>query len=87
MGLKEGLKTTDNEPASPWKSTEFREPRNYEELDDPDDKRYTKYVIGLNSRGRVVLTRMKKYNDLSGNWYWGGVEPEYWMPIPNPPTK
>ena len=47
----------------------------------------TKYVIGLDSRGRVVLTRMKKYNDLSGNWYWDGVEPEYWMPIPNPPTK
>ena len=87
LGLKEGLETADNEPKSPWKSTEFREPRNYEELDDPDDKRYTKYVIGMDPRGRVVLTRMKKYNDLSGNWYWDGVEPEYWMPIPNPPTK
>lgn len=87
LGLKEGLETADNEPASPWIRTEFCEPRNYEVLTNPDDKRYTKYVIGLDPRGRVVLTRMKEFDDLSGNWYWDGVEPEYWMPIPNHPTK
>lgn len=87
LGLKEGLETADNEPKSPWIRTEFREPRNYEELDDPNDKRYTKYVIGLDPRGRVVLTRMKKYEDLSGNWYWDGVEPDYWMPIPELPKE
>ena len=87
LGLKQGLEIADNEPASPWIRTEFHEPRNYEELINQDDKLYTKYVIGLDSRGLVVITRMKMFNDFSGLWYWEGVEPEYWMPIPNPPTK
>ena len=57
----------------------------YEELINQDDKLYTKYVIGLDPRGLVVITRMKMFNDFSGLWYWEGVEPEYWMPIPESP--
>ena len=87
LGLKQGLEIADNEPASPWISVKSYFPRNFEELISPDDRRYTKYVIGLDCRGRIVLTRMKKYNDFSGNWYWDGVEPEYWMPIPKLPKE
>ena len=85
LGLKQGLEIADNEPASPWIRTEFHEPCNYEELINQDDKLYTKYVIGLDPRGLVVITRMKMFNDFSGLWYWEGVEPEYWMPIPESP--
>ena len=80
----EGANWADSNPISPWISTEISVPHNYEDLTDPDNKRYSKYVIGM-ANGHAFLTRTCQIPNQwhsGGCWYWEGQEPTYWMRLP-----
>ena len=79
----QGAKWADNNPKSPWISTEKDLPCNHPELISPDDKRDTKYVVAM-IHGHIVLSRMYK---LDGKWHWENDEPTHWFPIPEPPKE
>ena len=81
--FEEGAKWADANRNSLWVCTKVDLPCNHKELISPDDKRDTKYVVAK-AGSHIILSRMYK---IDGNWYWEGVEPDYWMAVPEPPTK
>ena len=93
VGLKEGLRTADANPKSPWISVEDDLPYNHEEL--MENEHCTKYVLAVlawdndPSKRHIEVCRMYAIEGLHGsNWYWNeslSYKVTHWMPLPKIP--
>ena len=79
VGLKEGLRTADANPKSPWISVNERLPP--EEKDGLSIK-----VLVVSTKGKIDFSR---YGDDVGGWISPVLDIEFahWMPVPDPPKR
>ena len=79
VGLKEGLRTADANPKSPWISVNERLPP--EEKDGLSIK-----VLVVSTKGKIDFSR---YDYDVGGWISPVLDIEFthWMPVPEPPKR